>query len=158
MLFVVLEPHLADCTVAVARTRFWLHDFSNWNLEHFRTDSELMHSLLLFSILLIKFIRKTEARCLVFPIPSEFWYSQLTIPITSTTRLWVKLHHRERGNDLFACDFLLHGKHTILLRGHFLNLLRFRTFFHFMFLAQSTFTHCIKYYCKTRIIRIFIVC
>ena len=142
VLFVILEPHLADCAIAVARTRFWLHDFSNWNLEYFRTDSELVHSLLLFSILLVKFIWKTEPRCLVFTIPPENWYSQLVIPITSTTRLWTKLHHGEVSNDLFARDFLLHRKYTILLGWDFLYFLRLYTLFDFMFLCQSTFSHC----------------
>ena len=116
MLFVVLEPDLADSAIAVAGARFRLHDFSHWNLEHFRIDSELMHSLLLFSILLRKFIREPKARGSEPPVPPENWHCQLHIAVARATKLFRQLHHWKLGSDLLARLFLLHGEQAVFLR------------------------------------------
>lgn len=141
MLFVVLEPDLADSAIAVTGTRFRLHNFSHWNLEHFRIDSELMHSLLLFSIVLAKFVRESKARSCEPTISPKNWHCQLHIAIASATKLLIDLHHWELGSDFLARLFLLHREQAVFFGNLFFNLLGFRDLFDFSVLNCSTFCH-----------------
>lgn len=158
VLFIVLETILANRAVAVTRTWLRLHDFSHGYLENFRTDPELMHSLLLFDVLAAKLVGESETWSGIAAVSSKNWNSQTHFPAARSTELFTQIHHGEIGDDLFASYFFLHRESAVLFCGHFFNFFSPSQVLGLALLTQLTFSHCkISIILADEIIRIFIV-